>query len=843
MRLANLAFRSIVSKKLRSFLTVMGIAIGVSLIFAVAITNQAIVGSFVNVVQDLSGASDLQVNDVSAGYFDQSVISKASATPGVAEAAPIVSRHVIISANGKSDNIRLTGVDIDKEKRFRNYRFAKGRFLPRSGRSILLVKSWADKRGLSLNDSVYLQGKVERVKFKIVGLLKKVGPGAADNGAVAIIELSRAQDLFGIPKKLTQIDVKVAPDVKVASVKRRLRKNIPVGYDVKRPEEKGASIEAVTKGMMSAFSSFGSLALFIGAFVVFNTMMMSVAERRREMGLLRLVGADRRQILEVILLESVVFGILGSVIGLFLGKLLATSLAQQVAAVYHISLTKVTTPFGWAVASGAIGIVVSVFAGLQPAWRASVVTPIEAVRGDRGVGRNRLARYGWLPGLILIAIGIAVYLSPLKERNGALAFDIGSALIFLGMALFSLLLVRILTYILAPLVKAIFGNEGRLAVDSIKRELPRAALAVVTLMVSLSMIIASGELGMADRAFLNNWIEAAMPFDVSVRTPLPLSIVDINKYTPVDVGLRKKLIKVKGVEEVAPVKFILAKGLKRDLFVISIAAKSWRRTTDVKFEEGDKKKTLDTFDRGGKVMISSTITSKNGLHAGDKLRLKTPSGWRYFKVGGVFPTVANDGYVVYISRHDQIKYWHDLSTDGFNVTLKARAGLESTIKRIKKVVVGQSGVEVLSGRDIRQEVRNSVNGFLSVVNALVWLALAVTVLGIINTLAMSVAERIREIGVLRAIGSSRLQIGKMIFAEAGVLGLMGAILGIVSGLLVAWQLVVISQLVGGWKVPFIFPTLYLWLAVIMSVGVSLLSSLLPAREAARVDIVKAVQWE
>ena len=166
MRLANLAFRSIVAKKLRSFLTIMGIAIGVSLILAVAITNQAIVGSFVNVVQDLSGAADLQVNNVSAGYFNENIINKVAATQGVAETAPIVSRYTIIRARNKSENLRITGVDINREKRFRNYQFAKGRFLSGSDRSVLLVKSWADKRGLSLNDFVYLQGEVKPAKFR-----------------------------------------------------------------------------------------------------------------------------------------------------------------------------------------------------------------------------------------------------------------------------------------------------------------------------------------------------------------------------------------------------------------------------------------------------------------------------------------------------------------------------------------------------------------------------------------------------------------------------------------------------------------------------------------------------
>lgn len=843
MRLSNLAVRFILIRKIRSTLTVAGIAIGVALIFAVAVTNQAIIGSFLDVVADLSGAADLQVNNVSAGPFNADVLNLVSKTDGIQRAAPIISKSTAAAVDGSVSFLRIVGVDVGKESGFRRYRLRAGRFLSTKDNEIVLVKTWADNRGLKKSDKVDLAGVGGATKFTIVGLLAKVGPGAADNGNVGFITLEAARRLYDLEGQVTQIDVKIKPGFEAAAVKKKLAEEIDEGLEIERPLEKGSSIEAVTKGVMDAFGSFGSLALFIGAFVVFNTMMMSVAERLREIGVLRLVGTTRRQVLGVILIESALYGLAGSALGLFLGQLLAQGLAGEVAAIYHIPLARVAAPTGWAVLSFAIGVSVSIVAGLQPAWRASRIMPIEIVRVEVLRAQGWLQRYGWLLGLIFFAVGGALFLSPLKKSYGALVFDAGAAAILFGVAFISILLVSVLTFLLAPLIKLVFKLEGRLAVDSIARGKSRTALAVITLLASLSMIIASGELRLADRAFLENWIAAILPFDISVRTPIPLSVQDINRFTPVDIGLRRKIEKVKGVKGVTPVKFLAAKGLNRTLFLISVEGKSWRKTSRLRFEEGDRNRALREMDKGGQVMISSTITSKNGVHAGERLKLRTPSGWRLFKVSGVFPEVANDGYVVYISRRDQIKYWEDKSVDGFDIVLNRGASLGATMKRLEKTVAGVSGVSVLSGSDIRNEIRRSVDQFLAIVDALVMVAIVVTGLGIINTLSMSVMERVREIGVLRAVGCSRWQIAKMVVAEATAVGFMGAILGTVVGLVMAWQLVVISHLVGGWEIPFVFPTPYLALAAVMSVIVTTLSSIYPARTAARIDIVKAVQWE
>lgn len=842
VRLTKLAFRSIKARKIRSVLTIAGVAIGVALIFAVAITNQAIIGSFLDVVSDLSGAADLQATSVSTGPFSAEVSAKIEKTKGVETAAPIVSRSTEVTYKKGSDYLRIIGIDRVKEEGFRDYRLKSGRFLS-AGRCIVLVKPWADERRLKVGSKIKLAGVNELSEFKIVGLLAKVGPGAADNGSVGFINLKNSQRLFGLKGKLTQVDVKDQTGAVTASVKSRLSKKLGAGYEVRRPAEKGSSIEAVTGGVMGAFGSFGSLALFVGAFVVFNTMMMSVAERLRDIGILRLVGASRSQILKVILIETVFFGLSGSLIGLVLGQVMARGLAQQVASIYHISLTRISAPAGWEFAAFATGIIVSSVAGIQPAFRASRVTPMEGLRLETSQKSAWLERYGWLTGLIFIAAGAGLFLSPLKERHGTFIFDASAGLLFIGVALFSVLLVILLTVILAPLIKRVFGIEGRLAIDSIDKGRSRVALAVVTLLVSLSMIIASGELSLAQHAFIENWIASILPFDVSVRTPLPLSVEDVNKYTPIDIGLRNRIEKVKGVAFVTPVKFVLAKGLGRTIFVIAVEGKSWRHTSKLKFEEGNKEQALNRFDSGGEVMISSTITSKNDIHAGQRIKLKTPAGVRSFKVSGVFPEVANDGYVLYVSRRDQLKYWNDSTVDGFDITLKHRTNLEAVTRQLRRAVGGVSGVSVVSGRDVRSEIRDSVDRFLSILNALVLVAVAVAALGIVNTLAMSVLERVREIGILRAIGTSRRQIGKTILAEAAAIGVMGAILGSLVGLVISWELVIISQLVGGWKVPFIFPAEYLLLAAVISVAVAMLSSLYPAREASKVDIVKAVQWE
>ena len=652
-----------------------------------------------------------------------------------------------------------------------------------------------------------------------------------------------AQNLFNLDRKITEIDVKTAGLIDSTKVKGELEKELGDGFLVSRPAEKGKSIETATAGIMGAFGSFGNLALFIGAFVVFNTMLMSVSERLKEIGSLRLIGASRSQVFRIMMLETVIYGVIGSAIGLGLGVLLGRGLASEVGAIYNIEVVKVDISLMWGAIAFTIGVLASFGAGAQPALKASRVQPIEVSRLKLGQSRGVIARYGWLLGTSFIAIGIVLFLTPLKIEYGTIVFSVSSALIFIGASFFSISLVSIMNFLLAPIARTIFKIEGRLAVDSIDRGKSRTALAVVTLLASLSMIIAAGELRLADNKFLDNWMAAIIPFDLSVRTPLPMNVTEINKYIPIDFAFKDKIEEIEGVGHVNPIKFELAKGLGRDLFIITTEGRSWKHTSDLKFDEGDRDKALDDFDKGGSVMVSSTISRSKGIHVGDMIRMKTPSGWKNFKISGVFPEIANDGYVIYVSRHDQIKYWKDPSVDGFDIALSPGANLEKTKKELEKLITGISGLEVVTGQDIRDEIRGSVNQFLAILNALVVVAIIVTALGIVNTLAMSVYERVREIGILRAMGMTRPQVMKMVVVEAALIGIMGAIPGVIIGLVVSWGIIIIAQLVGGWNVPYVFPGNFLLMAVVISIGVTVLASIYPSRKAAEIEIVKAVQYE
>ena len=808
---------------------------------AVAITNDTIVKSFQDTIDDLSGSADLNVTSVSRGPFDESILSTVKKVEGVESAVAKMSKFALVDAGEDDQFLRVVGVEPGDDGLFRRYQFELGGYFSR-GDEVLLERSWAKERGIKLGDKIKIAAASRSVSFKVAGLLKKIGPGAVDNGAVAFISLSRAQKLFSLPDKVTGIDVKSDfGDTK--KVKRALKKELGDGYLVTRPSEKGAIIEEATKGVMGAFGSFGNLALFIGAFVVFNTMLMSVSERLGEIGALRLIGASRSQVFRVIIFETVIYGVIGSALGIGLGIFLGKGLAGQVGSIYNIDVASVAVPLDWSLLAFFIGVAASFVAGAQPALKASMVQPVEVSRLKLGQSTGFISRHGWILGILFISSGIALFMSPLKNDYGTIVFSVSSALIFLGASFFSVSLVVILNALLAPLSKAIFKVEGRLAKDSIDRGRSRTALAVVTLLASLSMIIAAGELRLADNKFLDNWMAAIIPFDLSIRTPLPMNVTEVNKYIPIDISLKDKILKVEGVAHVNPIKFELAKGLGRDLFIITTEGSSWKHTSNLKFDEGDRDKALDEFDKGGSVMISSTISRAEDLHAGDKIKMKTPSGWQEFEISGIFPEIANDGYVVYASRHDQIKFWKDPSVDGFDIALEPGADLDKTKASLEKLVAGISGLEVVTGKDIRDEIRDSVNQFLAILNALVVVAVIVTTLGIVNTLAMSVYERVREIGIVRAIGTSRRQVMKMVIAEAAIIGMMGAILGVVVGLAVSWGIVVIAQLVGGWNVPYVFPGNYLIAAVAISVFVTILASIYPARVAAKIDIVKAVQYE
>lgn len=370
----------------------MGIAIGVALIFAVAITNKTVISSFQDVVNDLGGSADLQINDIAGGVFKESHVAETEKIEGVAAAAPSIIKIVSLSQKGENFPLRLLGIDPGKEEGFRNYRLSEGRFV-KDGADLVLVSNWAEDRQVKPGNKVTIGGAGRDLTFKVVGLIKKIGPGAVDDGAAGFIDIDSSRRLFGL-SGVTQIDIKTKSGANTADVKKRLKEKLPAGLLVTRPSEKGAVIESATSGVMGAFGSFGNLALFIGAFVAFNTMMMSVNQRLKEIGSLRLLGASKAQVFRIIILETSFYGLIGSLIGVPLGQLMGSGLSTEVAAIYNITVIRVDIPSEWAIIAFLIGVTSSFIAGVQPAVRAGSVAPIEIFRLGVSKSGYWLGRYG-----------------------------------------------------------------------------------------------------------------------------------------------------------------------------------------------------------------------------------------------------------------------------------------------------------------------------------------------------------------------------------------------------------------------------------------------------------------
>lgn len=852
--LAKFTISFLLQRKLRSVLTIIGIVLGTALIFSIQITKQSTIASLSSLVSDLSGSADIQITGASSGGFKEQEFEKIRNTAGIKSAVPSLTRltFIIFKKKNKSnvvssekDQVQILGVDPAVDRKFRNYDLTRGRFLRSNERKaeVLLVESWATDRGLRVNDDIKIATSDGAKTFKITGLISKKGPGNVYDGSIAFINLSTAQDSFYMNGLVNQVDIKAKKNYKVTTIIRSLKDKLDSSYIVERPQSKGSSIETTTQGLLQAFNSFGILALLVGAFVVFNTMNMSISERRKQIGLLRSIGATRNQIMLMILIEALFFGIIGSLIGLFVGRFIAQATSSATASIYKTVANDIYVPFSGAMTAFLAGVIASVIAAITPAWQASSTSPISATKEELLKGRGWVEKKGWILGIVLLIISGLILIIASNIDAKIELFNVAMILLFIGVALVTVQLIIPLSKIVSPPFKLLFNPEGFFAQQNVARNKSRSSLASVIVTMGLVLIISAGAISKSDKYFVKNWLDSVVRVDLFVRTPVPFNPTATGAYPRMRLNFINKIKKVNGVDYVTPVSFLSTRGLGRDLFTIFVEPEGWKKTSRLTLEEGDPDKALKDLANPKNIVITSTISAKDKLHIGDHIKIKTNKGNINFKIVGVVAELANDGYTVYLSRSTLKKYFNIAGVDTFNILAKKGYNIETLKKKLRKEVGNPYSLLVISGLDLRKDINKSVDQFLSMLSSMALIAVLVSSLGIINTLTMNVLERIREIGVLRATGMTRMQVAKVIIAEGGIIGASGGIIGILLGLVVSRVVIVIANLSSGFPLKYFVPIESIEVAAIISIAVSTIASIYPAYKASKINVIKAVQYE
>ncbi len=861
----QLAFRNMHTRLVRTTLTTAGIVLGVAVILAIAVTNESTLASIRNLFDEVSGKAQLIVqsaNETGAG-FDQSIRARIQSTEGVQVVAPSATArsvlasemkdwqlNISIAAVGGSNEFLLFGIDPSVDEKARVYTLIEGRFLRDADeQALVIVKDYADEHQIKLNKDLQLITPNGLEAFRVVGIMTKEGPGRLNNGAMGVTGLRVLQDKLGRGRNVDAIDVVVTPSLTnspdmLAEVKRRIEERIGPKYSVVYPASRGQLISQLLATYQQGLGFFSAIALFVGAFLIYNVFSMTVVERTREIGLLRSLGATRGQVLMLVLSEALLLGIVGSLLGVLAGLGLARGLNQFMAVLVHIDIPRASIPQTGLVSALGTGLIVTLVAAWLPARRASQITPIEALAPNRSRRASFIARWVWLVGLELVVVAMLAIFIPVRRE---VLFAVGSYSMFsllFGAALLIPGTVALLERFLRPVLQLIYGGEGLIGSGNIQRARGRTALTIAALMVGVCLVISINAMTISFRSDINQWLENAIGGDLYVRSPLPMRF---------ELGAR--LNAVEGVRAVTPTRYFNVKRIHpltnqpdtdTSIVFVAIEPVSYQQTAHFKFATGTRgteEELLAQLAAGNAVFIGATLADKFQLKQGDQIRLNSQRGDVEFTVAAVIVDFTAQGNTITGSWGDMRRYWGVDNVSHFTLKLAPGYAGEAVRQQIKDRYGEAFHLQLETSHDYRERITKVSDQSFALFDVLNLIGIIIAALGVVNTLMMNVLERLREIGMLRGLGMTRAQVGKMILAESAAIGLIGALFGLAFGLLLSQIFLHGINSLNGYELKFIWPVAAVLEGIVLAVLISQVAAAYPAWRASRTNIVSAIQHE
>jgi putative ABC transport system permease protein len=730
-----------------------------------------------------------------------------------------------------------------------DFRLVEGRKIA-SGREIMVEQNWARDRGYDVGDRVRVAGPTGQTTLPIIGIFKLTSSLNVGGLGYAAMPLAAARREFDQPQGWMQISVAALDRGDVEPLKRRIEQVVGRGANVQTPGEVSDQVSEQLAGLNMVLYFFSGVALFVGGFLILNSFNMTVLQRMRELGMLRTLGASRRMATASVLTEALIVGALGTLLGLALGLGLASGLISLMRGMGVPVGTLEVTPSA-AITAAVIGIVVTLLGAFWPAHRASRVSPIRAVVGDAqgrsSVSKRRLAvaLALFLPGLWF---GGSFWFGGESETGGLAAYGgiVMTMAMFAGMAIAAPFVILPIVRWLALPLRRVLPTGGRLAADSLLSNPLRTAATAVALTIGLSVVVVNSSMSASFVGTIEDQVDKAFARDFTVQAQgftieqgggpgVPRSVekaVDAMPETGTVAPIRAMSLELPGVKS----------GSEQGI-AIGVDPARQPSVDGTEFQGISQSKAYQGLERGG-VLLGRAYAVKAGLERGDTLALVGPGGRRRAEVVGIIDAIgAMAGMEMRLSLDTMRRVYGDYQPAELAVEARSadtRPALETKIAAL--LDRSYPNLEMQSAADAKKEVGDEINRTFNMFNAIVIIAIVVSLLGVINTLAMSVIERTREIGVLRALGASRWQVRSTMLDESLMITIAGAAVGIAAGTLIsiAW-LRGLDEILPGMS--FHFPGPIALAVAVAAVVLGVAAAILPARRAARLRVIEALTYE
>lgn len=836
--------------KLRTVLTVAGIALGVMVYTGMRAANDAVLNGFQQTVDRIAGRAQLQITAGEAG-FPEEVLAGVQTLSEVAAAAPLIEAVVPTGLPGEG-NLLLLAVDMTADRSLRDYQFEAGEelviedplvFLAQPD-SVIVTRDFARRHGLVTGSMLKLETMEGPKQLTIRGIMQPGGLAGAFGGALAIMDIYAAQKMLGRGRTFDRIDIRIQEGVPLERARQAIRAKLGPGFQVEPPANRGKQFESIARLFSLGANLNSAFALLIGLFLINNTFAVAVAQRRSEIGILRALGASRGQIRNLFLAESAVLGVAGSLGGVAAGLLLARAMAGYLSdylnTIYGVAQQAEAIALDWGLLAFALGagVSASVIAAWIPAREAARIDPVQALhKAAHEASFERANRSRMFAATVLVAMAAAC---ALIREGTAVRLYAGYFSLIVAAILLTPALVQTLVRLLRPLLRRLLPVEGVLAADSLLQSPRRTSSTVAAVMLALSLVIGLGGIAAASYRSILQWMNATLNPDLFVGSSPQIS----NRSFRFPASMGKELEQLDGVDEVQMVRTARVIYRGRPILLVAGELSRLERRVRPQVVAGDLNTMYRRAATGEGVIISDNLALLEKLRLGDVIEIGSPSGLLRLPVLGVSIDYSDQQGAILMDRAVFIRHWKDDSVNLFRVYLRPGVRPEQAKRRILERFGTHKRLFIMTNAQLRAYIERVTDQWFALTYLQICVAVLVAVLGIVNSLTVSITDRRRELGILQAVGGLRRQVRRAVWTEAAGIGLLSLALGLALGALILfYYLEALREDLAGMRLDYHYPTrIALWMVPTL-MAAAWLAALAPAESAVRGSLLEALEYE
>jgi len=820
-------------------LAILGITLGVAVVVSIDLTLESSLHAFTQTTQALSGKASHRII-ASDGGLDEKLYTSLRVEHGIKNLSPVINGYVVAGTEAET-SFKLYGIDPMIENSFQSAWQQQnttndGLRLISEPNSVLMSRQAANKMGLQQNDRVRVVSDTGSHELQIIGWLP-------ENDALArellenslITDIATAQELLGLAGNLSAIDVVLDPAKEAI-----LRQALPADVLLMSLNNQAESLKQMTHAFAINLNAMGLLSLLVGMFLIYNTMTFLVIQRRGLLGSLRLLGVTRQQIFHIIMGEALILAVIGTVLGIGLGIILGQSLLHIISGTINAFYFRVDQSIlilspGQITKGVVLGIGATLLAVLAPAWEATRQSPQHTLmRSQLESGIRRFMQSAAVMALLIILSSVLLIM--FSGTNVSLGL-VSIFLLLFGFALLTPIVTLLLMSFLERILASSPSVVTRLPVRMVRAEISRTGIAIATLMIAVAASIGMDLMIGSFRLTVSEWLQASLQADLYVN--LSGNTQAVHK-AEMDRNLKASLDKLEGVTMLSSVQHtqLIRGNTLTKVSVFELNEKS--RQGFIFKQQGNN--VWDSFIQQNSLFVTEPYAYHHHTNIGDKILLRTDQGEQIFEVVAIYADYSGDQGHLAMSRSNYEKYWPDLGFSGIGIYAAQQADIQQLEKQVKQLLKPYQSVR--SEQAIYQASMQMFEQTFKITEILRWLAASIAFVGVFSALMALQFERTRQLGILRAIGMTPMQIARLISIETGLMGLIAGLFAVPVGYIMAYVLIfVVYQRSFGWSMAFYFDAGVILQALLLAFFAALLAGVLPALKMAQTKPAEALRSE